>query len=276
MAFVRAALLAAVPLLAGLTATAGSAPATVSAGASCQGSVTVELGDSELRVRGIRTNGMGCRSGKRLIRRFFDEADSNADCRREAEKPPPTPGCSVGRFHCWRGVAKYCARRGQDVSWRDGSDSAPPEPGQPPGLIPTVSKIRPDGIGKVKIGMTVTQARDAAGVHMERSRVGDCVYLASGPPGTGQGPTLRFHEGRLRRVHVARSGFATKRGVEVGDRVRKVRREYSGLRRDIDLGGGYTLIWKHGKGRLMFTIGGGKVLAIAGGPVPWVLQQECV
>ena len=39
---------------------------------------------------------------------------------------------------------------------------------------------------------------------------------------------------------------------------------------------GYPLIWKRGKGRLMFTIGGGKVLAIAGGRVPWVLQQECV
>jgi hypothetical protein len=75
---------------------------------------------------------------------------------------------------------------------------------------------------------------------------------------------------------VARKEFATTRGVEVGDRVREVRRKYSGLRRDIDLGGGYTLIWKRGNRRLMFTIGGSKVLAIAGGPVPWVLQQECV
>ena len=61
------------------------------------------------------------------------------------------------------------------MSWRDGSDSAPPGSGQAPELIPTVSKIRPDGIGKVKIGMSVKQARDAAGVHMEQSRVGDCV-----------------------------------------------------------------------------------------------------
>jgi hypothetical protein len=110
---------------------------------------------------------------------------------------------------------------------------------------------------------------------MARSRVGDCVYLAAGPPRTGQGPTLRFHDGRLRRVHVARRGFATKRGVEVGDRVREVRRKYSGLRRATDLGGGYTLIWKRGKGRLVFTIGGNRVVGIAGGRVPWVLHQEC-
>jgi hypothetical protein len=35
-------------------------------------------------------------------------------------------------------------------------------------------------------------------------------------------------------------------------------------------------VWKSGKGRLIFTIAGGKVSRIAGGKVPWVLQQECV
>ena len=118
MALVRAGVLAALVALAALTATAGPAPATASV-ASCRGTITVELGDSKLRVRSIRTTGMSCRSGKRLVRRFFDKADSRPQCRREAEKSPPTPGCSVGRFRCWRGVAKYCARPGHDVSWRD-------------------------------------------------------------------------------------------------------------------------------------------------------------
>jgi hypothetical protein len=104
-------------VLAALIVAAGPAPATESA--SCRGSMGVELGDSKLRVSAIRTTGMTCRSGKRLIRRFFNKADSRRACRREAEKDPPTPGCSVGRFQCWRGLAKYCARRGQDVSWRD-------------------------------------------------------------------------------------------------------------------------------------------------------------
>jgi hypothetical protein len=116
MPLVRAAVLA---VLVPLAAAAGSAPATETAAGRCSGSLTVPLGDSELRVRAIRTTGMSCRSGKRLIRRFFDKADSRPRCRREAAKPPPTPGCSVGRFQCWRGLAKYCARRGQDVSWRD-------------------------------------------------------------------------------------------------------------------------------------------------------------
>jgi hypothetical protein len=153
---------------------------------------------------------------------------------------------------------------------------AAPAAAQTPGLIPTVSKIRTNGIGQVRTGMTIRQARRAAGVHMERSRVGNCVYLDAGPPNTGQGPTLRFHDGRLRQVHVAREDFATRRGVEVGDRVREVRRKYSRLRRDIDLGGGYTLIWRRGGRRLVFTIVGRRVTEIAGGPMPWVLQQECV
>lgn len=150
-----------------------------------------------------------------------------------------------------------------------------PASAQSPGLVPGVSKIRTNGIGKVRVGMTFGQARNAAGVHMERQRVNDCVYLDSGPPNTGQGPVLLFHGGRLRQVEVGRAEFATKRGVEVGDRVREVRRKYSHLRRDIHIGGGYVLIWKRGKGRLVFHIGNEEVLSITGGRVPWVLWQEC-
>jgi hypothetical protein len=117
MPFLRATLLAALVVLA-VPAAAGSAPAAGSA-VACRGSLTTELGSAELRVRAIRVTGMSCDSGKRVIRRFFDKADSRPGCRREAAKPPPTPGCSVGPFRCWRGSAKYCARRGQDVSWRD-------------------------------------------------------------------------------------------------------------------------------------------------------------
>jgi hypothetical protein len=105
--------------VAAILVVAGPAPATGSAAASCRGAITVTLGDSTLRVTGIRTRAMSCRSGKQLIRRFFAKADGNPRCRREAAKSPPTPGCSVGRFQCWRGLAKYCARRSQDVSWRD-------------------------------------------------------------------------------------------------------------------------------------------------------------
>jgi hypothetical protein len=102
-----------------LVAAAGPAPATESAAAACRGGLTLQLGGATLQVRAIRTRAMSCRSGKRLIRRFFERADSERRCCRQAERSPPTPGCAVGRFRCWRGLAKYCARRSQDVSWRD-------------------------------------------------------------------------------------------------------------------------------------------------------------
>jgi hypothetical protein len=153
---------------------------------------------------------------------------------------------------------------------------AAPASAQAPGLVEGVSKLRTNGIGAVKTGMTVKEAREAAGVHLERSRVGDCVYLVDGPPNTGQGPTLRFHDGRLRHIDVGRKGFATRRGVEVGDRVRKVRRLYKRLTSRDNLGGGRDLIWKRGKGRLIFMVAQGRVYRMAGGRAPWVLQQECV
>ena len=154
--------------------------------------------------------------------------------------------------------------------------AAAPASAQAPGLVEGVSKLRTNGIGKVKTGMTIKEARRAAGVHLERSRVGDCVYLVDGPPNTGQGPTLRFHNGKLRHIDVGRKGFATRRGVEVGDRVRKVRRLYKRLSSRQNLGGGRDLIWKRGKGRLIFSVAQGRVYRMAGGRAPWVLQMECV
>jgi hypothetical protein len=153
---------------------------------------------------------------------------------------------------------------------------AAPATAQTPGLVPTVSKLRTNGIGKVKVGMTVKQAKKAAGVYMVKSKVGACTYLDSGPPGTPQGPFLRFHKGKLRYVGVGRKGFETKRGIDISDSVRKVKRKYEGLRRRPDLGGGYELVWKVHRGRLIFTIVNGKVATMAGGTAPWALQQECV
>lgn len=143
------------------------------------------------------------------------------------------------------------------------------------GIVQGQSKIRDNGIGKVFTGMTIRKARQAAGIPLERSRVGDCVYL-SATPGGPEGPTLRFHDGKLRHVTVGGAGYATRRGVEVGDRVRKVRRLYPRLRSRSNLGGGRDLIAKRKRHRLIFSVAQGRVYRISGGRAPWALQQECV
>jgi hypothetical protein len=143
------------------------------------------------------------------------------------------------------------------------------------GIVLGQSKIRHNGIGEVFTGMTIKKAREAAGIPLERSEVGDCVYL-SATPGSPDGPTLRFHGGKLRQVTVGRDGYATKRGVEVGDRTRKVRRLYKRLTSRQNLGGGRDLIYRTGRHRLIFSVAQGRVYRISGGRAPWALYQECV
>jgi hypothetical protein len=143
------------------------------------------------------------------------------------------------------------------------------------GIVPGESKLRHNGIGKVFTGMTIKKARKAAGIPLTRSRVGECVYL-SATPGSPDGPDLRFHDGKLRHVTVGRAGYATKRGVEVGDRARKVRRLYKRLTSRPNLGGGRDLVYKTGRHRLIFSVAEGRVYRISGGRAPWALWQECV
>ena len=143
------------------------------------------------------------------------------------------------------------------------------------GIVLGQSKIRHNGIGKVFTGMTIKEARNAAGIPLTRSEVGDCVYL-SATPGSPDGPSLRFHGGKLRHVMVGRDGYATKRGLEVGDRARKVRRLYKRLTTRQNLGGGRDLVFKTGRHRLFFSVAQGRVYRISGGRAPWALQQECV
>jgi hypothetical protein len=143
------------------------------------------------------------------------------------------------------------------------------------GIVPGVSKLRHNGIGKVYTGMTIKKARQAAGIPLERSRVGECVYLTA-TPGSPDGPTLRFNDGKLRQVSVGRAGYATRRGVEVGDRARKVRRLYKRLTSRPNLGGGRELVFKRGRYRLIFALAQGRVYRISGGRAPWALWQECV
>ena len=143
------------------------------------------------------------------------------------------------------------------------------------GIVLGQSKIRHNGIGEVFTGMTIEKAREAAGIPLERSEVGDCVYL-SATPGSPDGPSLRFHGGKLRHVTVGRDGYATKRGVEVGDRARKVRRLYNRLTTRPNLGGGRDLVYRTGRHRLIFSVAQGRVYRISGGRAPWALYQECV
>jgi hypothetical protein len=99
-----------------------AAPAAAQPAKRCDGSFTVEVRDERLRIQAIDVRAVGCRSAKRTVRRFLDKVDSSARCYRASRRPPPTRGCSVGAWRCFRrATTKYCARPqpSADVSWRE-------------------------------------------------------------------------------------------------------------------------------------------------------------
>jgi hypothetical protein len=157
---------------------------------------------------------------------------------------------------------------------------AAPASAQAPGMVPGVHDVHLKGIGEVRFGMSVKEAREAAGVHMRKSRVNECTYLDAGPPGTGQGPTLMFVGGKLRTVATTRPRreFSTPKGVGVGTKARRVRRLHPGAERTINIGapGGFNLVWKRGrKRRFVFEIYNGRVFGIKSGVMPYIKWQEC-
>jgi len=96
-------------------------PARAGAAAShrCAGPLFAEVRATTWRVGSIRATALSCNAATALIRRFFRKANAKLKCHRASRRPPPTRGCAVGRYHCWRGLAHYCAREGHDVSWRE-------------------------------------------------------------------------------------------------------------------------------------------------------------
>jgi hypothetical protein len=85
----------------------------------CPGGLTEELRGASWRIHSVRATSLSCAAARRQIRRFFDKAAASRRCHRASRRRPPTRGCAVGPYHCWRGLAKYCARPGHDVSWRE-------------------------------------------------------------------------------------------------------------------------------------------------------------
>ena len=108
-------------LLAVICAAALWAPASMAAGVPvskrCTGSVKV---DSVL-AGSIRVTKVSCTAGKALVHSLLSRVGTSPACRRAADRPPPTSGCVVSGFHCFRKRSPdYCATTGGKlVQWRE-------------------------------------------------------------------------------------------------------------------------------------------------------------
>jgi len=99
-------------------------------------------------------------------------------------------------------------------------------------LITTASassdwRIRPDGVGAVRIGMTLPQIREALHGELQednpQSGSEDCSYVQSKQhPGT----QFMILNGKLARTDVVSAGIFTADGIQVGDSEAKIRKLY--------------------------------------------------
>jgi hypothetical protein len=95
--------------------------------------------------------------------------------------------------------------------------SVPPPP--PPPTIGDASKwtLTATGLGPLQVGMTVTEARAAAGDDVsapDSSATAACTYVKF--PSTPRGTAVMFEGGILARIEVREAGVTTAEGLEVG------------------------------------------------------------
>jgi membrane-bound lytic murein transglycosylase B len=108
-------------LLALACAAALCAPASMAQGVPvakrCSGSVKVH----SFLAGSIRTTKVSCTAGKALIHSLLSRVQTSPSCRRAANRPPPTRGCVVSGYHCFRKRSPdYCATTsGKLVQWRE-------------------------------------------------------------------------------------------------------------------------------------------------------------
>ncbi len=114
---ITVALSAAVTLVAALAAS-GAAP--IATAAACSGSVSEQINGKMIRARSISTRATSCTNGRRVLRSFLEKADRSESCNRASKQPPPTRGCSIRGFNCFRNGSTYCASPGgKSVMWKE-------------------------------------------------------------------------------------------------------------------------------------------------------------
>jgi hypothetical protein len=86
--------------------------------------------------------------------------------------------------------------------------------------------VTPDGIGAIRIGMTVDELRGAVGDISGTSSTADCSYVR--PNGAPSGVSVMLARGQVARVDVDSAGVKSDAGVTVGDSSAKVGDAYAG------------------------------------------------
>ncbi len=144
-------------------------------------------------------------------------------------------------------------------------------------------RVRMDGFGPIRVGMTRVQAERAAGLPLSDDRAVSgayCYYLDFTRGVTGV--AIMFTEGRIARVDVLAAGYATLSGARIGDTETRLRDLYGGRaqfspHKYLGSSGNYvTIVSANGRYAVQFETHHGRITRYRAGRFPEVgLVEGC-
>ena len=165
------------------------------------------------------------------------------------------------------------------VSWAGLAAVAPPLPAQP--ALTEASRLVINGIGPIRVGMTVAEAERASGVRLVQA-YGDAACAVFAPQGEPEDLRFVVTNGRIATVETFNSLIQTVSGANVGDTVDEVLAMYPGrleVRPSEAVPNGQDLIFvPRDQGdrrfRVYFVTQNGQVIQIRAGRLPEVSWYE--
>ena len=154
-----------------------------------------------------------------------------------------------------------------------------PTPDPSPSPSPTALTLTPTGIGKLRVGMTVAEARSALGTFSLPVAEDPKGCLHVRPPALPAGVLVMVEGGKVVRVSVDSNTVATAEGARIGDTEARIKTLYgarvaTSAHKYTD--GHYLTVTPAGDTlhRLIFETDQGKVTRFRGGRVPQVQYVE--
>ena len=149
----------------------------------------------------------------------------------------------------------------------------PPQIGPPTNSLDPADRLRPDGLGPVRVGMTAVEARVAAAQPLDSQGSGDCEQLV---PASGQPPaSFLVRAGRVVRIDVEHdSPVRTLSGFGIGTPVAAVHRHY-GARIVQDQDQRLRLVGDDQRFSVVFEVEDGLVDAVRAGYADVVREGPC-
>lgn len=141
-------------------------------------------------------------------------------------------------------------------------------------------RLRYDGFGPVKVGMTLEQAQTALGVEFKLydDYEGGCNYaepLAGDPERT---PGFMVNDGTIARIDISKPEYQTDKGAKVGDSEERIKQLYGEaveIEQHFYIDGHYlTIKYEEGKYAMVFETDGSEVTYIRAGRMPeaWFVE----